>query len=92
MKRCVALCLSLALSLGILSGCAQPAASSAAQSQATASSTAASAPAEDLLGNGWAVESSMELQYATQFSVDYFEGQPARGDRPGHRPPLSAAG
>ena len=74
MKRCVALCLSLALSLGILSGCAQPAASSAAQSQATASSTAASAPAEDLLGNGWAVESSMELQYATQFSVDYFEG------------------
>ena len=26
------------------------------------------------IGNGWTPERSMELQFATQFSVDYYEG------------------
>ena len=68
---CAVLCTALALS-----GCsARSEQASQSESAASAQSeSVAEAAAEDLLGNGWAVESSMELQYATQFSVDYFEG------------------
>jgi iron complex transport system substrate-binding protein len=36
--------------------------------------TSSSTESEDKLGNGWEIESSMELLYAENFSVDYYEG------------------
>lgn len=58
MKRYVALMLSVIMILSLLSGCA---------------ANAPDAPKQGL-GNGWQIERSMELQYAQNFSVDYYNG------------------
>lgn len=58
MKRVLTLALSLILILSALSGCS----GSAADSQNKG------------LGNGWQPESSMHLEYAKNFSVDYYSG------------------
>ncbi|HWQ74720.1 MAG TPA: ABC transporter substrate-binding protein [Syntrophomonas sp.] len=58
MKRYIALALSLIMMLSMLSGCA--------------------GSPDDIrykgLGNGWQPESSMELRYAQNFGVDYYNG------------------
>lgn len=61
-KRFALLAVGLLLTASVLSGCAvKP----------------SSAPGKGVrrgLGNGWQVESSMKLQYADKFSVDYYNG------------------
>lgn len=58
LKRYIALTLSIIMIFSVLSGCA-------------GSTVNAS---KEGLGNGWQPESSMELQYAKNFSVDYYNG------------------
>lgn len=58
MKRCIVLTLSVIMILSMLSGCAGGTVDTLNKG----------------LGNGWQPESSMELQYAKNFSVDYYSG------------------
>lgn len=53
----------LALAVSLIGGCATPAATPA--------------PTVTGLGNGWTPDHSLELQYATKFSVDFYDGDQA---------------
>ncbi|MEA5053486.1 MAG: hypothetical protein VB093_08600, partial [Propionicimonas sp.] len=53
----------LALAVSLIGGCATPAATLA--------------PTVTGLGNGWTPDHSLELQYATKFSVDFYDGDQA---------------
>lgn len=76
--RAGATCACLTLALTAFGCSSQPAADQSSSSQSASESQSGTVLVDDFhnadLGNGWQVTSSMELDYAQNFTVDYFDG------------------